>query len=260
VKLRVSLIQQSLAWQNAAANRDHFDALLTPLGNNTDVIVLPEMFPTGFSMDVEKLAEPPNGPTSKWLEAKARELNCAITGSLIVKDADCYYNRLLWAAPDGEVYHYDKRHLFRMAKEHNHFTPGGRNALSVQWRSFHICPLVCYDLRFPVYSRRRPELEYDVLIYVASWPAARRHAWRTLLKARAIENQAFVVGVNRIGTDGNGVGYCGDSVVHDYLGEPVAELTNESAVTTVELDGDGLKGFRERFPAHLDADRFTLDA
>jgi len=260
VKLRVSLIQQSLAWQNPSANRDHFDALLAPLANNTDVIVLPEMFPTGFSMDTEKLAEPPNGPTSQWLEVKARQLNAAITGSLIVKDADRYYNRLLWSAPDADVYHYDKRHLFRMAKEHNHFTPGGRAALSVQWRGFQICPLVCYDLRFPVYSRRRPGLEYDVLIYVASWPAARRHAWRTLLKARAIENQAFVVGVNRIGTDGNGVGYCGDSVVNDYLGEPVAELTNESAVTTVELDGDALKGFRERFPAHLDADRFTLDA
>jgi omega-amidase len=260
VKLRVSLIQQSLAWQNPSANRDHFDALLAPLANNTDVIVLPEMFPTGFSMDVEKLAEPPNGPTSKWIETKARELNCAVTGSLTVKDADHYYNRLLWAAPSAEVHHYDKRHLFRMAKEHDHFTPGGRNALSVQWRGFQICPLVCYDLRFPVYSRRRPGLEYDVLIYVASWPAARRQAWRTLLKARAIENQAFVVGVNRIGTDGNGIGYCGDSVVHDYLGEPLAELTNESAVTTVELDGDALKGFRERFPAHLDADRFTLDA
>jgi omega-amidase len=260
VKLRVTLVQQSLAWQNPAANRDHFDALLAPLTSNTDLIVLPEMFPTGFSMDVEKLHESPNGPTAQWLEAKARELNTAITGSLIVKDGERYYNRLLWAAPDSDLLHYDKRHLFRMAKEHDHFTPGGRVALTVQWRSFNICPLVCYDLRFPVYSRRRQGLEYDVLIYVASWPAARRQAWRALLRARAIENQAYVIGVNRIGQDGNGIGYCGDSVVHDYLGEPVAELADESAVTTVELDGDALRAFRERFPAHLDADRFTLDA
>ncbi len=259
MKLRVTLIQQSLAWQAPAANRDHFDALLAPVANHTDVIVLPEMFPTGFSMEVGKLHETVNGPTTQWLQTKARELNCAITGSLIVKDEDRYYNRLLWVAPESEPLHYDKRHLFRMAKEHEHFTPGASVALTVQWRGFAICPLVCYDLRFPVYSRRRAGLEYDVLIYVASWPAVRRQAWRTLLRARAIENQAFVVGVNRIGRDGNGIGYTGDSVVHDYLGEPLAELADESAVTTVELDGDALKAFRQRFPAHLDADRFTLE-
>lgn len=259
MKLAVTLIQQSLAWQDAAANRERFDALLAPLANNTDLIVLPEMFPTGFSMQVESLYESPNGPTAQWLEAKAAELNCAITGSLITRDGDRYYNRLLWAAPGMEMRHYDKRHLFRMAKEHNHFTPGGRLAMTVEWRSFHICPLVCYDLRFPVYSRRRPDLEYDVLVYVASWPAPRRQAWRALLRARAIENQAFVVGVNRIGKDGNGIDYAGDSVAHDFMGEPLAELADESAVTTVELDGDALRAFRERFPAHLDADRFTLE-
>jgi omega-amidase len=260
VKLRVTIVQQSLVWHEPATNRERFDALLAPLANNTDLIVLPEMFPTGFSMDVEKLHETPNGPTASWLETKVRELNTAITGSLITQDGDRYYNRLLWAAPDSTLRHYDKRHLFRMAKEHDHFTSGGRLAMTVQWRGFTFCPLICYDLRFPVFSRRRPELEYDVLIYVASWPAARRQAWRTLLKARAIENQAFVVGVNRIGQDGNGIEYSGDSVVHDYLGEPVAELADESAVTTVELDGDALRAFRERFPAHLDADRFSLDA
>lgn len=260
MKLNVTLIQQSPVWQDAAANREHLDALLAPLANNTDVIVLPEMFPTGFSMQVETLHESPNGPTSQWLEQKAAQLKCAVTGSLITKDGERYYNRLLWAAPGSEMRHYDKRHLFRMAKEHNHFTAGGRQALTVVWRSFRICPLVCYDLRFPVYSRRRPDLEYDALIYVASWPAPRRQAWRALLRARAIENQAFVVGVNRIGTDGNGIDYAGDSVAHDFRGEPLAELADESAVTTVELDGDALKAFRERFPAHLDADRFTLDA
>jgi omega-amidase len=259
VKLHVTLVQQSLAWHDPAGNRERLDALCAPLANNTDVIVLPEMFTTGFSMEPEKLFEAPNGPTAQWLEAKAAELNAAITGSLIVKDGERYYNRLLWAAPGSELLHYDKRHLFRMAKEHDHYAPGGAVALSVEWRGFRICPLVCYDLRFPVYSRRRPGLEYDLLIYVASWPAARRSAWRALLKARAIENQAFVVGVNRIGQDGNRIDYSGDSVVHDYLGEPLAELADESAVTTVELDGAALHAFRERFPAHLDADRFTLD-
>jgi predicted amidohydrolase len=259
VKLHVTLVQQAPAWHDPAANRERLDALLAPLANNTDVIVLPEMFTTGFSMEPEKLYEAANGPTAQWLDAKAQELNSAITGSVIVKDGDRYYNRLLWAAPGADLLHYDKRHLFRMAKEHNHYSPGASVALSVEWRGFRVCPLVCYDLRFPVYSRRRPGLEYDLLIYVASWPAARRAAWRALLKARAIENQAFVVGVNRIGQDGNNIDYAGDSVVHDYLGEPLAELADESAVTTVELDGDALKAYRERFPAHLDADRFTLE-
>lgn len=257
MKLRVSLVQQNLAWHDPAANRARFDALLAPLAGHTDVVVLPEMFPTGFSMEVERLAEPVGGPTAQWLAGKARELSAVVTGSLITKDGGNYYNRMLWAVPGGETRHYDKRHLFRMAHEHHSFTPGDK-ALSLEWRGFRICPLVCYDLRFPVYSRRRPGLEYDVLIYTASWPAARRQAWRALLRARAIENLAFVVGVNRIGTDGNDIEYSGDSAVHDFLGEPLKELGSESAVTTVELDGAALRAFRDRFPAHLDADRFTL--
>lgn len=257
MKLRVTLVQQTLAWQDPVANRTHLDALLAPLTKSTDLIVLPEMFTTGFSMEVERLAEPVNGPTAQWLAGKAQELNAAITGSLITKDGDHYYNRMLWAAPGAPVRHYDKRHLFRMANEHLRFTPGGE-PIVLEWRGFRICPLVCYDLRFPVYSRRRPELEYDALLYVASWPGVRRRAWQALLKARAIENLAFVVGVNRIGRDGNDITYSGDSVVHDFLGEPLAELGGESAVATVEIDGQALQAFRERFPAHLDADRFTL--
>ncbi len=257
MNLRVTLVQQSLAWHDAAANRTHFDALLAPLAGRTDVVVLPEMFPTGFSMEVEKLAEPVNGPTVEWLAAKARELNAAITGSLITKEGDSYYNRMMWITPGAPPQHYDKRHLFRMANEHHHFAPG-TEPLSVEWRGFRICPMVCYDLRFPVFSRRRPELEYDLLLYVASWPGVRRNAWRALLKARAIENLSFVVGVNRIGRDGNDIDYTGDSVAHDFLGDPLADLLAESAVTTVELDRTALRAFRDRFPAHLDADRFTL--
>jgi omega-amidase len=257
MKLRVTLVQQSLAWHDPAANRTHLDALLAPLVKNTDLIVLPEMFTTGFSLEAERLAEPVNGPTALWLAAKALELNAAITGSIITRDGEHCYNRLLWAAPGAPVRHYDKRHLFRMANEHHHFTPGGA-PIVLEWRGFRICPLVCYDLRFPVYSRRRPELEYHALLYVASWPGVRRKAWQALLKARAIENLAFVVGVNRIGRDGNDITYSGDSVVHDFLGDPLAELGGESAVATVEIDRAALEAFRERFPAHLDADRFTL--
>jgi len=258
-KLRVSLVQQPLVWHDAVANRARFDALLAPLAGNTDLVVLPEMFTTGFSMDVELFAEDVGGPTSQWLEQKALELRAAVTGSVMSKDGAHFYNRMFWAEPGAALRHYDKRHLFRMANEHQRFTPG-EDALSLEWRGFRICPLVCYDLRFPVFSRRRPELEYDVLIYSANWPAPRRHAWRALLKARAIENLAFVIGVNRVGTDGMNLPYSGDSAVHDFLGDPLAELGDEAAVVTVELDRAALRAFRERFPAHLDADRFTLDA
>jgi omega-amidase len=257
--LRVALVQQDLVWQDPEANRSRFDDLLAPLAGQVDLVVLPEMFTTGFTMEVEKLAEPVNGPTTAWLEKTARALSAAVTGSIITKDGERFFNRMLWAAPDSPTRSYDKRHLFRMAGEHHHYAPG-KSPLCVEWRGFRVCPLVCYDLRFPVYSRRRPELDYDLLLYVASWPGVRREAWRALLKARAIENQAFVVGVNRIGTDGKGIEYTGDSVAHDFLGEPLVRLGAESAVTTVTLDGAALRAFRERFPAHLDADRFTLES
>jgi len=257
--LRVSLVQQPLAWQQAAANRDHLDAVLAPLAQNTDVIVLPEMFTTGFSMDVEQFAETAGGPTSDWLQQKAIDLQAAITGSVMTAEGGRFYNRMFWAEPDAPLRHYDKRHLFRMASEDQSFTPGS-NALLVEWRGFRICPLVCYDLRFPVFSRRRPGLEYDVLIYSANWPAPRRQAWQTLLKARAIENLSYVIGVNRVGTDGKNLPYLGDSVAHDFLGDTLVQLGSESAVVTVELDLPALRAFRERFPAHLDADRFTLES
>jgi predicted amidohydrolase len=258
-RFRVTIVQQPLAWHDPAANRAHFDALFAPLAGNTDLVVLPEMFTTGFSMDVNAQAEPAGGPTSDWLVRKAHDLHAAITGSVMTKDGSRFYNRMFWAEPGASLRHYDKRHLFRMANEHQRYT-SGEKAISVDWRGFRICPLVCYDLRFPVFSRRRAGLEYDVLVYSANWPAPRRAAWRTLLKARAIENVSFVVGVNRVGSDGNDHPYAGDSVVHDFMGEPLAELGADPAVVTVELDLAALRAFRERFPAHLDADRFTLDA
>jgi omega-amidase len=257
--LRVTLVQQPLVWGEPGANRERFGALLGPLAGNTDLVVLPETFTTGFSMEVERLGEPAGGPTSEWLADLAQELDAAIVGSVITADRGHYYNRLLWAEPGAAALrHYDKRHLFRMGHEHQHFTPGTA-AWSVAWRGFSVCPLVCYDLRFPVFSRRRAALDYGLLLYVANWPAPRALAWRTLLRARAIENQAYVVGVNRVGADGLGIAHAGDSAAIDFLGQPLAELGGEPAVATVELDAARLAAFREKFPAHLDADRFTLE-
>jgi len=258
-RLRVTLVQQPLVWAEPAANRERFAALLEPLAGATDLVVLPETFTTGFSMEVERLGEPSGGPTSVWLADMALELDAAITGSVITADGGRYYNRLLWAEPGGApLRHYDKRHLFRMGREHQHFSAGSR-AWTVPWRGFNVGPLVCYDLRFPVFSRRRPGLDYELLLYVANWPAPRSLAWRTLLRARAIENQAFVVGVNRVGSDAHGIAHAGDSAAIDYLGQPLAELGAGPAVVTVELDAARLWAFREKFPAHLDADRFTLE-
>jgi predicted amidohydrolase len=256
--LRVTLVQQPLLWRDPAGNRERFEALLQGSAGHTDLVVLPETFTTGFSMEVEQLAEPPGGPTALWMRTLAARLGAAVTGSVITADGGRYYNRLLWVEPSGELRSYDKRHLFRMGREHEHFTPG-RTAWSVSWRGFSICPLVCYDLRFPVYSRRRAQLDYELLIFVANWPAARAFAWRTLLKARAIENQAYVVGVNRVGADGGGIAHAGDSVALDFLGATLADLGAEPGVVTVDLEGEALRAFRRKFPAHLDADAFTLE-
>lgn len=256
--LRVTLVQQPLVWQQAVENRRHLGALLRPLAGHTDLVVLPETFTTGFSMEVEALAEPEGGASTQWLRELARTLDAAVTGSLISAVAGRFYNRLMWAQPDGSVRYYDKRHLFRMGREHEHFT-AGRLAWSLSWRGFSICPLVCYDLRFPVFSRRRPELDYDVLVYVANWPAARATAWQQLLRARAIENQAYVLGVNRVGVDGLGVAYAGDSAAIDFLGRTVVQGGEAPALLTATLEADALAAFRASFPAHLDADRFTLE-
>lgn len=257
-RLRVALVQQPLVWHDPAANRARFEELLLPLAGGIDLAVLPETFTTGFSMEVERIAEAADGATREWLERLAARLDAAVTGSVVTLENGHYYNRLLWAAPGTELRHYDKRHLFRMGREHQHFTPGAA-AWAVAWRGFRICPLVCYDLRFPVFSRRRAALEYDLLLYVANWPAARAEAWRALLPARAIENQAYVAGVNRVGADGRGVPYAGDSVALDFRGKVLAEAGSVPAVLTAELDAAALAAFRESFPAHLDADHFTLE-
>ncbi|MEM9022660.1 MAG: amidohydrolase [Bacteroidota bacterium] len=262
--LHITLIQPALHWEDAEANRAAFAERLDALSGTTDLIVLPEMFPTGFSMRPEALAESMDGPTVSWMAGQARSRNCAITGSVIIRQKDRYYNRLIWMFPDGTFEHYDKRHLFRMGEEHAHYTAGDHR-LILTWKGWRICPLVCYDLRFPVWSRnqpfnaREPGEAFDLLLYVANWPKVRRNAWSNLLVARAIENQCYVAGVNRVGDDGNGVAHSGDSVALDPKGGLMSNLPPDvEAVETVTLSAALLREFREKFPVALDADGLAV--
>lgn len=255
--LRVTVIQTALAWHDPEANRRRLATHLRGLAGHTDLVVLPEMFSTGFTMAAEALAETMDGPTVGWMREEAAALGCVITGSLIVREDGRHFNRLVWARPDGSLAHYDKRHLFRMAKEQEHYAPGARRIV-VEIKGWRVCPLVCYDLRFPVWSRNRGD--YDALVYVANWPARRAQAWSALLRARAIENLSYVVGVNRIGTDGNGASYAGDSVVLDFLGQSLSSEGGGDRVETTVLGLESLQAWRENFPAHLDADEFVLES
>ena len=261
--LRVSLVQGETRWHDPAGNREYYGQLISALRGITDLVLLPETFTSGFSNEAIASAETMDGPTVAWLRDQARDLDAAVTGSVQLRVGDSVYNRMLFATPDGDVRHYDKRHLFRYAREHERYAPGGPR-LTVDWRGWRICPLVCYDLRFPVFSRNRFDVErpgqpdYDLALYVANWPAVRAHAWKTLLRARAIENLCYVAGLNRVGTDGNGHAYSGDSAIIDFLGEAVSECGDMEVVTTTTLSGARLQAHREHFPAMLDADRFQV--
>lgn len=255
--LRVTLVQTELAWQDPAANRRNLASHFRGLAGHTDLIVLPEMFSTGFSMDTGTLAEEMSGPTVGWLREEAAALGCVIAGSLIIRDAGQCFNRLVWARPDGSLDTYDKRHLFRMANEQQYYAAGTRRLIT-EIKGWRVCPLICYDLRFPVWSRSRGD--YDLLLYVANWPQRRAHAWAALLKARAIENLSYVVGVNRIGRDGNGTTYVGDSVALDFLGQPLSSEGGGDRVETVVLDLESLQSYRNSFPALLDADPYEITA
>ena len=254
--LQLALIQTSLVWQDAAANREHFARLLEQ-ARGADLIVLPEMFSTGFSMDSAALAEPEDGPTSQWLRQQAQDLGAVVCGSLIIQAADgSYRNRLLWARPDGSLAHYDKRHLFRMAGEHKHYSAGEQQVV-LELKGWRVRPLICYDLRFPVWSRDAGGT--DLLLYTANWPAERRHHWNRLLPARAIENLCYVAAVNRVGEDGKGHAYSGDSQVLDFQGESLLAAQDVDGVFHVSLSAAELAAYRQRFPAHLDADSFSLN-
>ena len=255
MSLRFYLVQSALAWEDPAANLSHFaEQLEAQPPAQGSVVVLPEMFSTGFSMASARLAEPMSGPTVQWMKDMSRQLSAILTGSLIIEAAGQYYNRLLWVKGD-DVTTYDKRHLFRMTDEHKHFSMGSKRVL-LEAGGVNICPQVCYDLRFPVWTRNANE--YDVLLYVANWPAARADQWLALLRARAIENQCYVIAVNRIGADGKGVEHQGDSVVFDYQGNLLLELGAKAGLGEVEIDTADMHAYRTSFPAWQDADRFNI--
>ena len=263
--MRVSIVQTSLHWENPAANRAMFTQKLASLRGNTDLVVLPEMFTSGFSMNVESLAEPMTGPTMDWLAKLSRDLNAAITGSFICEEEGRFFNRLIFMRPDGQIDFYDKKHLFSLATENEHFT-AGKKRITVEWQGWRICPLICYDLRFPAWSRNTMGSfvnghtpYYDVLIYVANWPNRRAHHWRSLLTARAIENQSFVVGVNIAGADGNNFEYSGDSAIIDYSGQALAQIPDgKEDIITLELSLENLQLYRQQLPFLADMDKFEF--
>lgn len=261
--LRVTLVQTDTVWHDPAVNRARITDLLRTDGRPTDLIVLPETFTTGFSNEAVATAESMDGESVAWMREVSRAHDAAVIGSVQIREGGGVFNRLLVATPDGALQHYDKRHLFRMAREQEWYT-AGRERLVVEFRGWRLCPLVCYDLRFPVFSRNRPDaardgaLSYDVLLYVANWPAARHEAWRTLLRARAMENLCYVVGVNRTGTDGNGHAYLGGSIATDPVGLGLVECDPAPQVVHAVLSAERLRDHRRRFPAHLDADDFQL--
>ena len=259
--LKVSLIQSPLHWHDIDANLAMMEEKIWQIGQKTDLIILPEMFTTGFTNAAPELAEPMNSKTFRWMKQQAMQTQAAVTGSFIARDGKDLYNRLLWMQPDGEYLTYDKKHLFRMSEEHEIYS-AGEERLVVEWKGWKICPLICYDLRFPVWSRNLTlddaSLSYDILIYVANWPAVRSQVWRALLHARALENLSFCIGLNRVGEDGMNIAYNGQSLVFDYKGEINADLADKDTITTVELSKPALEEFRRKFPAYLDADPFTL--
>lgn len=254
--LNISLIQADIIWEDKAANLAQYEQYIAGIQEKKEVVVLPEMFSTGFTMNTQALGETMDGPTVQWMKDMSAKYRCILTGSLIIQEGEHYYNRLLWVQPDGVVGHYDKRHLFAYGDEHNHFTAGGKRLIT-SVKGFRICPMVCYDLRFPVWARNLGDA-YDVLLYVANWPERRSLAWKTLLQARAIENQCYVVGVNRIGKDQKGLDYSGDSSVFGPLGEMIWQENNKAVVQTVTLEKDVITKTREQLPFLNDADKFVI--
>lgn len=253
--LKISIVQFSPEWENREANLERCDALLGHAGNSS-VVLLPEMFPTGFSMNAEALAEPMDGRTVVWMKSAASRMNSVISGSLMIREGGKFFNRLLWVTPDGDVQWYDKRHLFSMGEEHLHFSPG-KERITLEWQGWKIRPLICYDLRFPVWSRNHDD--YDLLIYLANWPSARHHVWKNLLVSRALENQCWCVAVNRTGVDGMNLSYLGDSAVIDPRGN-AQWLGGSEAVQTFTLSHQALVEFRKKFPVLLDRDNFMIES
>jgi omega-amidase len=281
--LTITTIQTELSWEDKAANLRHFEARIDAIKEPTEVVILPEMFSTGFSMQPERLAETMEGPTLRWMRETAARKKIILTGSVIIEENGNYYNRLIWMLPNGGYGYYDKRHRFAYAGENEQYTAGGKR-LVASVKGWRVLLLVCYDLRFPVWSRQTPptvqdpapgsqpretegrssaaetpELEYDLLLYVANWPERRSHPWKTLLQARAIENQCYVAGVNRIGNDGNEIYHSGDSMLIDPLGETLYHAGARDETYTHTLKKEDLIDIRQRFPFWRDADHFSIE-
>jgi omega-amidase len=265
--LRISIIQTPLYWEDKKANLDMFQKKIEGLSDDPELIVLPEMFSTGFSMKKESFAETMTGPSVEWMRKTAGKKGAIITGSIIVREdiegVPSYFNRLIWMLPSGEYGYYDKRHLFAYGKEDQHFS-AGKKRLVASVNRWKVSLMVCYDLRFPVWLRQskhqshQTEPEYDLLVVVANWPSVRSHAWKTLLQARAIENQCYVIGVNRTGSDGNGLQYSGESMIVGPLGDPIKILASEEEIFSHTLDREKLEEVRLKFPFWRDADEFFI--
>ena len=266
--LTITIIQSSLHWENIEANLKMFEEKIFSIREKTDLIVLPEMFSTGFTMNNKVLAENMKGKTVEWLKRMAKEKNCVVTGSIIIEEKKKYYNRLIWMLPNGKYKTYDKRHLFRYAGEEKYYS-AGKKKLIVELNGWKICPLVCYDLRFPVWIRNKYKkdssaplgmtADYDLLLFVANWPERRNYPREALLLARAIENQSYVIGVNRVGKDGGDINHSGDSVFINPQGEVISKAKpNEETIMTVALSYSALEEWRKKFPAWMDADKFKL--
>ena len=250
--LTVTIIQTEVAWEDIPANLQAFEGKINGIPEETDLIILPEMFSTGFTMNAARLAEEMQGPAATWICAMSRERGAHIIGSVIILEAGRYYNRLLWARPDGGLLTYDKRHLFRMADEHLIYSPGNTH-LTVNIKGWNLRPFICYDMRFPIWTRNIGN-EYDVAIFIANWPSPRAAQWRLLMPARAVENQAYVIGVNRVGKDGNGLSYSGDSSIVDPLGNVLFHQPETPCIHTERLSYDRVSEYRETFAAWRDAD------
>ena len=258
--LNIALIQSDLFWKDKSANLSMFEEKIWSINEKVDLIVLPEMFNTGFSMDAHELGEHMNANTGKWMKQMALQTGAVITGSFIVKDNGRFFNRLLWVTPEGDVQIYDKRHLFGMAKEDEHFSPGTENII-FSLKGWKVMPQICYDLRFPVWSRNKEHEgspSYDIIFFIASWPSPRINAWDTLLKARGIENQSYAIGVNRIGVDGNDIPYVGHTSAYDFKGETICYLDDREEIGIIRLDKAALEDSRKKFPFLKDGDMFKV--
>ena len=256
--LTITILQTSLHWEDIDANIKMFSEKISSIKEITDLIVLPEMFSTGFTMNNKVAAEKMSGKAVAWMKKTAKEKNCVVTGSLVIEEGGKYFNRLIWMRADGSFEIYNKRHLFRYAMEQDYYAAGNKK-LIVELNGWKICPMICYDLRFPVWIRNTPNNLYDILLFVANWPERRNHPWKTLLMARAMENQSYVIGVNRIGNDNNNIYHSGDSAVINFKGEIISKTkAHEESAETITISKKELDEWRNIFPALMDADNFEI--